>query len=76
VGSGIAKALLNAGAKVWISSRDEKRLRDFKESLPENLKSKLDYVKGEVSSEADCIRIRDHILKEDKKINHVVSSLG
>lgn len=76
VGSGITVALLKAGAKVWISSRDENKIRDFKLSLPERLREKLIGVKGEVTVEKDIVQIRDIILNQDTKIDHVVSALG
>lgn len=76
VGSGIAEALLKAGAKVWISSRDETKINEFKLSLPEKLRDKLSGIKGEVTVENDIVRIRDTILKQDAKIDHVISSLG
>lgn len=76
VGSGITVELLKAGAKVWISSRDENKIRDFKQTLPEKLREKLIGVRGSPSDEKDIAQIRDLILTQDGKIDHVVSSLG
>jgi short-subunit dehydrogenase len=70
------EALLNEGAKVWISSRDENRLNEIKNSLPEAIRTNLNTIKSEIDTEADCARVRDEILRVDKQINHVVSSLG
>ena len=76
VGSGITLALLKAGAKVWISSRDENKIREFKQTLPEKLREKIIGVRGSPSDEKDIGQIRDIILSQDGKIDHVFSSLG
>jgi NAD(P)-dependent dehydrogenase (short-subunit alcohol dehydrogenase family) len=76
VGRGIVEALLKEEAKVWISSRDENRLNEIKNSLPVGLRSNLHTIKSEIDTEVDCARVRDEILRVDKQINHVVSSLG
>jgi NAD(P)-dependent dehydrogenase (short-subunit alcohol dehydrogenase family) len=76
VGSGVALQTLKHGAKVWVSSRSEKRLDEFKMWIPENLRKNLGLIKGEIDTEKGADAVRDEILSKDKKINHVVSSLG
>jgi NAD(P)-dependent dehydrogenase (short-subunit alcohol dehydrogenase family) len=76
VGSGIALALLNEGAKVWVASRSAEKLEQIKSTVPEQLRSQLSLAKYDVSQESECIKLRDEILTQDKKINHVFSSLG
>lgn len=76
VGWGIAEAFLKAGAKVYISSRDQKKLDNIKKKLSENLKERLVGIKGSASDEKDIVAIKDAILAQDKKIDHVVSAIG
>ena len=64
------------GAKVWISSRDQAKLDEFKNGLSEEIRSNVGLIRSELSKESDAINIRDQILNEDKKITNVVSSLG
>ncbi len=76
VGGGIAVELLKNGCKVWVSSRNESKLIQFKDNLQDDLKTNLGTIKGEVETETECEKIRDYILSVDNKIDYVVSSLG
>jgi hypothetical protein len=67
---------LKHGAKVWVSSRSQQKLDEFKNWLPENLRSKVGMIKGEIDTEKGAAAVRDEILSKEKQINHVVSSLG
>jgi len=68
--------LLEQGYKVWISSRNESRLNDFKNSLPSNLQERLRTIVGEISDESACAAVRDKIISEDKIVHHVITALG
>jgi hypothetical protein len=68
--------LLKAGAKVYISSRDENKIKQLKNSVPENLREKLVGIRGSPSDEKEISQIRDIILNKEGKIDHVFSSLG
>ena len=63
-GSGITRSLLESGHKVWISSRNEVKLNEFKNSLPSNLQERLRTIVSEISDEASCAAVRDRILSE------------
>ena len=61
---------------MWVASREKSRLDDFKATVPEKFHANLRFFQGVVSTEEDCSRLKDEILKLDGKINHVVSSVG
>jgi len=76
IGAACAKEFLRAGAKVWISSREAKKLEEFKHSLTADEQKRLGTIVGHLNSEQECAKILNHILEHDKKIDHVVSALG
>ena len=59
-----------------MSSRDQKTLDNFKNTLNADDQKRLGLVVGHLSTEEECAKIRAHILSHDKKIDHVVAAIG
>jgi len=70
IGRSIAKALIEAGAKVAITGRDEKRLSDAAQSL------KALPIRGDVSNEADVLRTYEEVLKAFGHLDVLVNNAG
>ena len=68
--------LLKNGAKVWVSSRDNNKLNEFKNGLPTELQLNVGLINSQLSTESDAIKIRDQILSTDGKVTNVFSALG
>lgn len=68
--------MLKAGAKVYVSSRDENKIKQLKNSVPEKLRDKLVGISGSPSDDKEISQIRDIILNKEGKIDHVFPSLG
>jgi 3-oxoacyl-[acyl-carrier protein] reductase len=70
IGRAIAKALTEAGAKVAITGRDEKRLTEAAQSL------KALAIRGDVSNEADVLRTYEEVLKAFGHLDILVNNAG
>src|SRR5687768_1684918 len=70
IGRSIAKSLIDAGAKVAITGRDEKRLAEAAQSL------KALPIRGDVSNEADVVRTYEEVLKAFGHLDVLVNNAG
>ena len=70
IGLSIAKTLVEAGAKVAITGRDEKRLAEAAQS------SKALPIRGDVSNEADVLRTYEVVLKAFGHLDVLVNNAG
>ena len=70
IGRAIAKTLMDAGAKVAITGRDEKRLAEAAQSL------KALPILGDVSNEADVLRTYEEVLKAFGHLDVLVNNAG
>jgi NAD(P)-dependent dehydrogenase (short-subunit alcohol dehydrogenase family) len=70
IGLSIAKTLIDAGAKVAITGRDEKRLAEAAQSL------KALPIRGDVSNEADVLRTYEEVLKAFGHLDVLVNNAG
>jgi 3-oxoacyl-[acyl-carrier protein] reductase len=70
IGRSIAKTLIDAGARVAITGRDEKRLAEAAQAL------KAFPVLGDVSSEPDVLRTYEEVLKEFGHLDVLVNNAG
>src|ERR1041384_7389836 len=70
IGRAIAKALVDAGAKVAITGRDEKRLAEAAQSL-----NALP-IRGDVGNEADVLRTYQEVLKGFGHLDILVNNAG
>ena len=76
VGSGIVRLLVESGAKVWVSSRNEASLNILNQSIPDSLKGNLNTEKTNISNEIECLNLREKIISKSGRIDHVVASIG
>ncbi len=76
MGSGIVAELINAGAKCWVTARNENRLDQLKRLVPEQLHSNLGFFKADLTKENECLQLKEEILNREGKLNHVVASIG
>src|SRR5690349_6488871 len=70
IGLSIAKTLVDAGAKVAITGRDEKRLMDAAQSI------KATPIRGDVSNESDVLRTYEEVLKAFGHLDVLVNNAG
>ncbi len=70
IGRAIAKALVDAGAKVAITGRNEKRLNEVAQAL------KALPIRGDVSNEADVLRTYEEVLKAFGHLDILVNNAG
>lgn len=76
VGSGIVRNLIENGARVWVTSRNEANLNQLKAVIPDSLKSNLNLHKANVSNPSECEQVKNEIIKKENKIDHVIASIG
>ncbi len=69
-GTGIAKALQEKGAKVWITGRNEDSLVEVSRMLG------VQYVRADISNTGDWDRLIASVLKEDGRIDILVNNAG
>lgn len=72
LGLAIAKSLINSGAYVIISGRDEKKLIEVQEELGNN----SEYIVMDVSKIEETSKIMDVIYKKHKKIDGLINNAG
>lgn len=76
VGSGIVYALVQNGAKCWVTSRMDQRLNELMKIIPSQFHSQIATYKVDMNNENEGLKLREEILSKEGKLNHVVSSIG
>ncbi|ADU29242.1 SDR family NAD(P)-dependent oxidoreductase [Evansella cellulosilytica] len=71
IGKGIAKAFLKEGAQVGVVARDEKALNALK-----NEEEKIAIFQGDMTSEADRIRVFNEFMNEFENIDILINNAG
>ncbi|MGX7030400.1 SDR family NAD(P)-dependent oxidoreductase [Vagococcus zengguangii] len=74
VGEGIAKWFAQNGATVVIPTRNVKKVDRARDYIAPN-GEKVVFIEGNISDEADAVRVRDEIIETFGKIDAMVSSL-
>lgn len=81
VGEGVVRALLGAGARVVVPSRDRSRLEALRtlvtgdETLAPEM-ARLELIETDVGDVAQCERLRDEHLRRHGSLHGVVSAIG
>jgi 3-oxoacyl-[acyl-carrier protein] reductase len=70
IGRAIAEALISQGCKVTIASRREDALRDAADELG------ADWIRGDVGSEEDAVRIVSGVIREHGRLDILVNNAG
>jgi len=76
LGSMMAAALVQNGAKVYIASRKEKQLKEVSEALNKVGPGSCHYVIADISSKAGCDALADEIKKKETKLHILVNNSG
>ncbi|KZV60186.1 rhamnolipids biosynthesis 3-oxoacyl-reductase [Peniophora sp. CONT] len=76
IGTMIATAYVQNGAKVYISSRKEKQLKETADSLNKLGPGSCYYVVADLSNKAGCDKLVDEIKAKESKIHILVNNSG
>ncbi|KAH9974172.1 rhamnolipids biosynthesis 3-oxoacyl-reductase [Lactifluus volemus] len=76
IGTMIATAYVQNGAKVYIASRKEKQLKEVSEELNKIYPGSCEYVVANLSSKAGCDQLVDAIKAKESKIHILVNNSG
>ncbi|KAI9507269.1 rhamnolipids biosynthesis 3-oxoacyl-reductase [Russula earlei] len=76
LGTMIATAYVQNGAKVYIASRKEKQLREVSEQLNKLRPGSCEYVVADLTSKAGCDRLVDAVKAKETKIHILVNNSG
>ncbi|PVG02194.1 putative NADPH-dependent beta-ketoacyl reductase [Serendipita vermifera] len=76
LGSMIAAALVQNGAKVYIASRKEKQLKEVSEALTKQGPGKCFYIVADISSKAGCDALADAFKAKENKLHILVNNSG
>ncbi|OSD00444.1 NAD-P-binding protein [Trametes coccinea BRFM310] len=76
IGSMIASAYVQNGAKVYIASRKEKQLKEMAEALTKKGPGSCHYIVADISSKAGCDALADAIKARESKIHILVNNSG
>ncbi|KAI0319350.1 rhamnolipids biosynthesis 3-oxoacyl-reductase [Amylostereum chailletii] len=76
IGTMIATAYVQNGAKVYIASRKEKQLKEAAEQLNKLGPGSCEYVVADLSSKAGCDKLVDTIKSKETKVNILVNNSG
>ncbi|KAI0372429.1 NAD-P-binding protein [Pilatotrama ljubarskyi] len=76
VGSMIASAYVQNGAKVYIASRKEKQLQEMAEALTKKGPGSCHYIVADVSSKAGCDALANAIKERESKVHILVNNSG
>jgi len=76
IGTMIATTLVQNGAKVYISSRKEKQLREVSDALNKMGPGRCHYFVTDLSSKAGCDALAAHIISKESKIHILVNNSG
>lgn len=76
LGSMMAAALVQNGAKVYIASRKEKQLKEVTDALNKQGPGTCSYFVGDLSSKAGCDALSDAIKAKEEKLHILVNNSG
>ncbi|KAI0059977.1 rhamnolipids biosynthesis 3-oxoacyl-reductase [Artomyces pyxidatus] len=80
IGTMIATAFVQNGAKVYIASRKEKQLKEVRTSIADKLNKSgpgsCEYVVADLGSKAGCDQLTDAIKQKESKIHILVNNSG
>ncbi|KAI9056420.1 NAD-P-binding protein [Trametes sanguinea] len=76
IGSMIASAYVQNGAKVYIASRKEKQLKEMAETLTKKGPGSCHYIVADISSKAGCDALADAIKARESRIHILVNNSG
>jgi len=76
LGTMIATALVQNGAKVYIASRKESQLKEVSEALQRIRSGSCQYVVTDLSSKAGCDKLTDLIKQRESKVHILVNNAG
>ncbi len=76
VGEGLVRAFLQQEATVIVPSRSELKLEWLKAYVSDVSKGKLVPISGSVNNEENSQKLGDYLMKEYRKIDMAVASLG
>jgi len=76
IGTMIATAYVQNGAKVYIASRKEKQLKEVSERLNQIAPGSCEYVVADLSSKAGCDRLVEAVKAKESKIHILVNNSG
>ncbi|KAH9927995.1 NAD-P-binding protein [Epithele typhae] len=76
IGSMIASAFVQNGAKVYIASRKEKQLQDMCEALNKKGPGSCHYVVADLTTKAGCDSLAGKIKEQESKVHILVNNSG
>ncbi|KAI8989184.1 NAD-P-binding protein [Trametes punicea] len=76
IGSMIASAYVQNGAKVYIASRKEKQLKEMSEALTKKGPGSCHYIVADVSTKAGCDALANAIKERESKVHILVNNSG
>ncbi|KAH9903509.1 NAD-P-binding protein [Cubamyces lactineus] len=76
IGSMIASAYVQNGAKVYIASRKEKQLKEMAEALTKKGPGSCHYIVADISTKAGCDALADAIKQRESKVHILVNNSG
>ncbi|KAI0643807.1 NAD-P-binding protein [Trametes meyenii] len=76
IGSMIASAYVQNGAKVYIASRKEKQLKEVSEALTKKGPGSCHYIVADISTKAGCDALVNGIKERESKIHILVNNSG
>ncbi|KAI0634163.1 NAD-P-binding protein [Trametes polyzona] len=76
IGTMIASAYVQNGAKVYIASRKEKQLKEVAEALTQKGPGSCHYIVADISSKAGCDALANAIKERESKVHILVNNSG
>ncbi|KAI0634156.1 NAD-P-binding protein [Trametes polyzona] len=76
IGTMIASAYVQNGAKVYIASRKEKQLKEVAEALTQKGPGSCHYIVADISSKAGCDALANAIKQRESKVHILVNNSG
>jgi len=76
IGTMIATAYVQNGAKVYIASRKEKQLKEVSEQLNKIRPGSCEYVVADLASKAGCDRLVEAVKAKESKVHILVNNSG
>ncbi|EIW53462.1 NAD-P-binding protein [Trametes versicolor FP-101664 SS1] len=76
IGTMIAAAYVQNGAKVYIASRKEQQLKEVSESLTKKGPGSCHYIVADISSKAGCEALANAIKERESKVHILVNNSG
>ncbi len=70
IGLGVAKALVEEGIEVWLTGRDEKKLKEVAQKL------KCNYIKADMRKKQELEKLVETVIKKSGRIDILVNNAG